>query len=686
MNHQNKSENMKDIKIDTQNKEQMLAYELIASTNSSFFLTGRAGTGKTTFLHNVQKLVDKQFVVVAPTGVAAILAGGETIHSFFGLPMSVCEPGTCGRLNETHLAAMRHADTIIVDEASMVRCDIVDAMDCTLRKAMNTNIPFGGKQMVFVGDMFQLPPIVKAGAERDYMHEIYGTDSFYFYKAKAVQRMRIVKIEFRKVYRQEDFRFLKVLENVRMNCMTAADLDLLNTRVRVPGSKDGMVITLASLNKVADSINQKRLQELGSEEFTYNGDVQGVFEEKRFPVDKELKLKVGAQVMFARNDQQRRWVNGTLGRVVALTQDNVRVEVQSGEAYDVPLCSWESVAYEYDRKERKLVRSVTGIYTQYPLRLAWAITVHKSQGMTFDKMNLDLSRGIFAEGQLYVALSRVRSLDGLYLSHAIVPKYAQTSREIISYASGYNDERQIANEIESGKAVYDLLRDGDYDEAARRYLMQVEERTKAGDIRDAMQQAKRFLDILVCDEHLYGCIGEVPCGVAGSAHWAPKFIAALLSLYAEHYDEALRLVDEVLAVHQCTEALYVKARCLTKMGRYVEADGTYTQMDDEGIMQDGKTLYAATVFNEQHTADPSLPIAKQLVHVRPMYDKGILLMRSLMKKQGIALEAEDGNSLVDAFNSEADEADFAKTLRECRKHSPKLVSGLLCRIKEDPVE
>lgn len=676
---------MKNIQIDAENKEQMLAFELIAGTNSSFFLTGKAGTGKTTFLHNVQKMVDKQFVVVAPTGVAAILAGGETIHSFFGLPMSVCEPGTYGRLNEVRLAAIRHADTIIVDEASMVRCDIVDAMDLTLRKAMATNRPFGGKQMVFVGDMFQLPPIVKAGPERDCLQEIYGTDTFYFYKSKAVQRMHMVKIEFRKVYRQEDRDFLQVLENVRMNRVTSADLDLLNARVRVPGKEDGMVITLASLNKVADNINQKRLREIASEEFTYEGVVKGAFEEKRFPVDRELRLKVGAQVMFARNDQQRRWVNGTLGKVVALTQDNVRVELQTGDAYDVPMCSWDSVSYEYDRKERKLVKSVTGTYTQYPLKLAWAITVHKSQGMTFEKMNLDLSRGLFAEGQLYVALSRVRSLDGLFLSHAIMPKYAQTSKEIISYASGYNDEKQITNEIESGKAVYDLLRSDDYDEAARRYLLLVEERAKAGDIKDAMQQAKRFLDILVCDDHLYGCISEIPGCLAGAGHWAPKFIAALLSLYAERYDDSLSLLDEVLAVHLCTEALYLKVRCLTQMGRYAEADAACSLMDEAGIMEDGKVLYAAAVFNENHSQDPSLPIARQLVKVRPMYDKGILLMRSLMRKNGILLEAEDDNALVGAFNSEADDAEFGAMLRENRSQSPQLVADLVRRIKKCPV-
>ena len=213
--------NMEHTQIDTQNQQQVLAYELIANTNSSFFLTGRAGTGKTTFLRKVQKMVDKQFITLAPTGVAAILAGGDTIHSFFGLPMEVCTPGTCGKLNEARILTLLHADTIIIDEVSMVRCDIVDAIDYTLRRALRTTQPFGGKQIIFVGDMFQLPPVVRQGAERELLHDIYQTDDFFFYKADAIKRMRLVKIEFQKVYRQDDDRqFLHILENVRMNKVT----------------------------------------------------------------------------------------------------------------------------------------------------------------------------------------------------------------------------------------------------------------------------------------------------------------------------------------------------------------------------------------------------------------------------------------------------------------------------------
>ena len=240
----------------------MVAYELIANTNSSFFLTGRAGTGKTTFLRKVQRMVDKQFITLAPTGVAAILAGGDTIHSFFGLPMDVCTPGTMGKMSEARIQTLLHTDTIIIDEVSMVRCDIIDAIDYTMRKTLRSMQPFGGKQVIFVGDMFQLPPVVKQGAERELMHDLYHTDDFFFYKADVIKRMRLVKIEFQKVYRQEDEAFLRILENVRLNKTTPENLMHLNERVCQPTKEDGMVITLASLNRTADGINQKQLAEI----------------------------------------------------------------------------------------------------------------------------------------------------------------------------------------------------------------------------------------------------------------------------------------------------------------------------------------------------------------------------------------------------------------------------------------
>ena len=671
--------------LDPQNREQQLAFDLVENTNSSFFLTGRAGTGKTTFLHNVQQMVDKQFITLAPTGVAAILAGGDTIHSFFGLPMEACMPGTCGKMNEQKILTLLHADTIIIDEVSMVRCDVMDAIDYTMRKSLRNNLPFGGKQMIFVGDMFQLPPVVKNGPEKDFLEDFYRTKDFFFYKSYAISRMRLVKIEFKKVYRQEDTSFLRILENVRMNRITPEDVRLLNSRVCVPSKDDGMVITLASVNKTADSINLQHLEEIDSEEFVYEGVINGNFEEKRFPVEQKLRLKVGAQVMFTRNDPQRRWANGTLGHVTKLASDEITVMLDSGEEYPVPCCSWESVSYEYDGQEKKLKKEVTGMFTQYPLKLAWAITVHKSQGMTFDKLSLDLSRGMFAAGQLYVALSRVRTLDGLFLSKDVLPQYAFTNCEILKYASEYNDVRQIGNEIESGKAVYGALKKDDYDEAAKQYLLLVQKKAMEGDVNEAMQQSKRFLDMLICDEDLFGVVGNVPDTINTLDEWKADFLLALLNLYSCNFTKALEYADRAIECHVCPEILFIKSRTLVKLERYQEADEVNGQLAEgfELATPDVKVLYMMAIVNEMYVGDPGMDLMRKLVEARPKYDRGILALRMLMQKNGVTLvKLTDNNSeLIDAFNSDMTAEEYLETLRKCRQNAPKAVTYLIRRIK-----
>lgn len=681
---------MQDTLIDPQNHEQQLAYELVANTNSSFFLTGRAGTGKTTFLHNIQKLVKKQFITLAPTGVAAILAGGDTIHSFFGLPMEVCTPGTCGKMNEARILTLSHADTIIIDEVSMVRCDVMDAIDYTMRKTLKNNIPFGGKQMIFVGDIFQLPPVVTQGPEEDLLKDLYHTNNFFFYKSDAIKHMRLVKIEFLKVYRQDDEHYLHILENVRMNKVTSEDIMHLNSRVLAPHEEDGSVIILTSTNKTADNINLLRLDKLKEDEFVYEGTVEGTFEKKRFPVELRLRLKVGAQVILTRNDQQKRWANGTLGKVTKLTKDEISVTLNNGETYVVPCCSWESYKYEYNKQEHKMKKELTGTFTQYPLKLAWAITVHKSQGMTFDKLALNLNQGMFAAGQLYVALSRVRTLTGLYLSKKVIPQYAHTCREILIYANKYNDKQLISNEIESGKAVYGALQQNDYDETAKQYLMLIAKKAEEGDFREAILQAKRFLDILICDEHLYGSIKDVPESLFHARHWASKFIVALLSLYNQKYEEALLLISEVLKRHQCAEAMYIKSRALAKLGRYKDVDDTNRQLANmlEMATPDAKVLFMIAILNEKHIGKPGLDLMRKLVEARPKYDLGILALRTLMQSHGLKLgKLLDNNcELANLFNSDATEEAFLAQLKECRKKNSKAIAYLIRSIKKQKLD
>lgn len=669
--------------IDQDNREQLLAYDLIANTNSSFFLTGRAGTGKTTFLHNVQKMVDKNFITLAPTGIAAILAGGDTIHSFFGLPLHPCVPGTCGKMNEIKILTLTHVDTIIIDEVSMVRCDIMDAIDFTMRKILKNNMPFGGKQMIFVGDLFQLPPVVKYGPERDMLMDIYGSDNFFFYNSNAIKRIRMVKIEFQKVYRQNDIKFLNILDNIRLNRITNHDLTKLNTRVRNPKSKD-IVVTLASLNQTADEINNRKLAAIKSPEFLYEGTIEGRFEEKRFPVPEKLTLKVGAQVMFARNDPDKRWVNGTLGKIHSLSQNEITVQLNNGNKYIVPLCRWDSVTFKYDSETKKMKKEIIGSFFQYPLKLAWAITIHKSQGMTFDKLKIDLSKGMFAPGQLYVALSRVTSLNGLYLTGKVFREYAHTTNEILKYANSFNNMDAISQEIESGKLTFEALKSNDFDEAARLYLNLILKRVEDGDVREAIYQSKRFLDTVIDDENLYGSIENIPPYIEQNTHWTYRFILALLNLYANNYHAALDAANAVLESHNCPEAMYLKSRALVKLEEYEET----AKINEELLslankdIPDAKVLFSVAITNELYLNSDGLKLMKKLISARPMYDNGIVAIRHLMRKKNLILPQSSITTyeIIEDFNSELSDEEFLVKLKDCRTESPNNIKYLIFRL------
>lgn len=666
--------------IDQDNREQLLAYDLIANTNSSFFLTGRAGTGKTTFLHNVQKMVNKNFITLAPTGIAAILAGGDTIHSFFGLPLQPCTPGTCGKMNELKILTLTHVDTIIIDEVSMVRCDIMDAIDFTMRKILKNNMPFGGKQMIFVGDLFQLPPVIKYGPQRDMLMDLYGSDNFFFYNSNAIKRIRMVKIEFQKVYRQNDIKFLNILDNIRLNRINNQDLTKLNTRVRNPKSKD-IVVTLASLNQTADEINDRKLAAIKAPEFLYEGTIEGRFEEKRLPVAEKLILKVGAQVMFARNDPEKRWVNGTLGIISKLTKDEITVKLNNGSVHIVPNCRWDSYAFTYDSETKKMKKEIIGSFHQYPLKLAWAITIHKSQGMTFDKLKIDLSKGMFASGQLYVALSRVTSLNGLYLTSKVIPQYAHTSNEILKYASSFNNMDAISNEIESGKLTFEALKSNNYDEGARLYLMHTLKKVEEGNIREAIYQCKHFLDTVICDEHLYGSIENIPPYIEQNTHWTYRFILALLNLYANNYHAALDAANSVLECHKCPEALYLKSRALVKLEEYEEAaeinEELLSLLDKE--IPDAKVLFSAAVTNELYLEIDGHNLMKKLISARPMYDNSIVAIRNFMrrKKQVLSQPSITNYEIIEYFNSELSDGDFLEKIKDCRTKTPRSVKYLI---------
>lgn len=648
--------------------QQEKAYELIRDTYTSFFLTGKAGSGKTTFLRRVQKEINKNFIVLAPTGVAAILAGGQTIHSFFGFPLEAMPLGSVGKMSQERYNIIKNVDTIIIDEVSMVRCDVIDAIDATLRDCLYSTAPFGGKQMVFSGDLFQLEPVLVGVAEKAVINDNYHTDKPFFFKAKVFGRMRLPKIEFKKIFRQDDAAFLDILNNIRCGVVKQADLKVLNRRVgtSVP---DDIVITLCSVNKRADRINTERLDAIKEEAFTFEGKVEKEFDKKKMPVSKQLVLKKGAQVMFCRNDPMQRWANGTLGKVTCLDAASIYVAVEGGKEFKVEKTAWESTNYQYDPETKKVEKTVTGTYTQYPLKLAWAITIHKSQGMTFEKVVLDLNSGIFSDGQLYVALSRVKSLGGLYLSRPILPSYIRESKEVLSYAEHYNDDQVIASELEKGRYLYKAIKRKDNDAAALRLLRMSAAKAKEGKTKEAVYLLGDMFSAMISDEHMLGSLDEP--SIVNADTLTANMLNAVFSLYSGKYANGIIYADCILRQRPCMEAMFVKARCQTALGKYAEADKTHTEMAKIlGNHIDAKIYFAVATVNEL-IGDPGLGIMQTLIKMYPHYMPAILKLRMMMQEKDVKLEIQETNELVEVFNSDAPASDFKDRLSKADKEQHK---------------
>jgi ATP-dependent exoDNAse (exonuclease V) alpha subunit len=394
------------------------ALDLLQAGQAHIFLTGRAGTGKTTLLRRFLERVGTRAAVVAPTGVAAMNAGGQTIHSFFRFPPRLIEPQDVKRLR--HARVLKEIETLVIDEISMVRADMMAAIDRSLRLHRDSNEPFGGVRMVVVGDLAQLPPVVD-GQIAQYLDEVYGGP--FFFNAPGFRDAGFLRVELDTVFRQSDPDFIDILAAVREGNVGEREAALLNECVTQATGFDASAshVVLTPTNQAAHDINTARLAALPGDVSAYSSRTEGQFNARLFPTEDPLILKPGARVMMIRNDPSGRWVNGTMGMVAELEQDAVRVRVGE-ETHRVEPAAWERYSYTYDAAKKSIDKSVVGAFKQLPLRLAWAMTVHKSQGLTLDKVYIDFSRGMFAHGQAYVALSRARSLDGLKLSRPLRPR------------------------------------------------------------------------------------------------------------------------------------------------------------------------------------------------------------------------------------------------------------------------
>lgn len=463
------------MELDLDNKEWQSALRIINNTRRSLFLTGKAGTGKSTFLRYVAQTTKKKHVILAPTGIAAINAGGSTLHSFFRLPFHPLIPTDSRystrnirktlKYSSDHCKLIREVELIIIDEISMVRADIIDFIDKVLRiYCRNMREPFGGKQLLLVGDIYQLEPVVTEDDHR-LLHPFY--ESAYFFAAKVFSQMKLVSIELQKVYRQTDLSFIDILDHIRNNTAGQAELQVLNSRVgaRLNTQDSRLAITLATRRDTVDYINEQQLDKLDGAPSVFLGEIKGEFPLTSLPSPMELHVKVGAQVIFIKNDKDKRWVNGTLGVIDCIDegQGTISVITEDGNEYEVERDVWENIRYTFNEKEQKIDEEQLGLYRQFPMRLAWAITIHKSQGLTFRQVNIDFTGGVFAGGQAYVALSRCTSLEGLNLKEPIHEKDIFIRPEVVRFAKQYNNTAIYRQAMQENRA------DAEYSQAVKAF-------------------------------------------------------------------------------------------------------------------------------------------------------------------------------------------------------------------------
>jgi len=492
---------IENIELDETNVEFNYASDFVKHTDRLVYLTGKAGTGKTTFLKYLRKTTTKNTVILAPTGVAAINAGGQTIHSFFQIKPSVYIPNdkrlrTRADLNDTdrstifdhfkyfkeRIEIIRGLELLIIDEISMVRCDLLDVVDRLLRVfRRREKEPFGGVQVILIGDTFQLPPI--ADFEQWEILQLYYKSPFFF-SSKVIEQNKPVYIELKKIYRQNEQEFIDLLNRVRVNQVTANEFNLLNSKYNptFTPNKNSNYITLATHNKLVDSTNLTKLAELTTELKLFEATVSGLFQDNIMPTDRILQLKEGAQIMFIKNDKAKRYYNGKIAKIKNIEENKIIVEFSENNEITIEKQGWSNIKYTWNEQQKKIEEEIIGTFIQFPIKLAWAITVHKSQGLTFEKVIADLGAA-FTSGQVYVALSRCTTFSGLVLKTKIEQKAIKTDLQVLQFAQNETPSTLIVQELNSGKAdfYYKNVREGikklDFKEAYTNFTKAIKFRT-----------------------------------------------------------------------------------------------------------------------------------------------------------------------------------------------------------------
>lgn len=673
--------------IDPDNRPMQYAYDLISRTNTSFFLTGKAGTGKTSFIKYVLETVDKAFAVVAPTGIAALNAGGRTIHAFFGFPPAVLGPGDIGRLSQSSRDAIlggfdrEPVDTIIIDEVSMVRCDVLDCIDRTLRRALESAAPFGGLQMVFVGDLYQLDPVV-TDSDRPILEENYGEGDYHFFSAWCIDKEALPKIELTKVYRQKEAGFVRLLDRVRTGQADELDLEVINrtTLNKKKFVKGELSMYMSAYRKDADRINELRLLRLNSEPVVYEALYEGDCSSLLDVIEPKITLKVGTQVVFIKNDEDKQWANGTMGVVQSLGEETVGVLLETGDLINVPRASWDATELAYDKQQRRTVAKWKGTMRQFPLKVAWAVTIHKSQSMTYSRATVDLGKGAFGAGQVYVALSRLQSLDGLSLVKPLNQRSIIVDPGVARFHDGVNNEEQIKLELRAADAIDEFLNNNQFDDAADALFRLFVEASARNDTYQANTFLARYYSLAIDDRSIHGPVVSHTC--------CEGFSQAAISFYAGNPEQALSLLDEMDEDETNFNATYLRMRCYEELGRLDEVDDFLSsllfdcEMDvDHGAptIHHRKILWTVLMYPQL----VSLPILSEAINALVddirMYDRLYYEIRRLVCKTPAFRQrfSSSENLLAKAtLDSTYDDSQYIETVLYYRNTDPWLRNEL----------
>lgn len=661
-----------------------------SDSNKSIVLTGSAGCGKSTILKYCVQNGNLNVVLSAFTGAAARNIGGRTLNSLFQLPTGIITPATELRCTHGMQERIKKMDCLVIDEIFSCPAYILDAVDKIMRYARKNNRPMGGVRCVLMGDPKQLAPVTNSRdpEERKAIADMYGEGMPYVWKSNVWKELAPFHIHLTKIHRQADSEFQQILERASIGCNTEADIARLNQCVR-PTFND-KAITITPYNKAADIINNNEMVKICTPEFTYEGKTSGdyPFKDADLPAPKELKLKVGCRVMATRNNAQHGFFNASLGTVTKLTDDEVFVKFDDNTfETNVPLMVWESTANQYNRETKKMETKITGTYTQFPLRIGYAISIHKSQGQTYAAVNIDTKRRFFCDGMGYVAISRCRSLDGITFNHPLNRSYIRQSQEVLQYIKDSQLTDDFDAELEAISSIDGAANSGDYDRACREGIHFVRNAINDGKIHFAAELIRKIYGVMIADDMSGTMEGFLE--ISGN-DVDTLLVNAFCAVYSGRYNDAIRYANNILATATIPEALYIKACTQYLSKAYVAADQTNIELLNGGSYatlyypdNDCKALFLASMTNRE-IGDSSMALWQQIIKLHPKYLRTYIELRKDMldarmilphgEEIPIVATWNDASISEDSFLNELSTLDY-RQLKELQKVILKLNEG-----------